>query len=525
MLRFHAARPHGCHQGFACQPFLRSFSEAAPGAGGQSGFQALPSPHLHAVRRRPQGRHGFSRHGISGRRDPGTPSGKRPAATRADDSLRCADCQRPGQSTQAGHYPSRSEARERQSALRNGDREASLFRNQPGQLDCCDPHHRAPVHHATPAAYARNIGARREEVPRERPRRPLAKRRRSCQRASVDVYRIPHEPIRDGRRIAFVAGSPGKSQMYIQSLDAPKASALTGTEGASWPFWSPDSRSLGFFAHGQLKRIDAEGGSPIDICEARVPRGASWGADGIVVFTPETTTGLYRVSASGGQPVPVTTTDPQLDSHRWPFFLPDGKHFLYYAASHNDIGHERDSIYVASIDGGPSNLLLHSHANAAYANGHLLFVKDNALMAQPFDVTRLELSGDPVVVQDGIEEHRTWWMAIFSASQNGTLVFAPVQNLDNNLLWMDSTGKPLGTVGEPGRYASLHLSPDESRLVIERDRPHHDLWLYDLRRNDLRGEDLLPTQFTAGVTAGLPVWSNDGAKIAFAAEKAGTFEI
>ncbi len=329
----------------------------------------------------------------------------------------------------------------------------------------------------------------------------------------------------DGRRIAFVAGSPGKSQMYIQSLDALKASALTGTEGASWPFWSPDSRSLGFFAHGQLKRIDAEGGSPIDICEARVPRGASWGADGIVVFTPETTTGLYRVSASGGQPVPVTTTDPQLDSHRWPFFLPDGKHFLYYAASHNDIGHERDSIYVASIDGGPSNLLLHSHANAAYANGHLLFVKDNALMAQPFDVTRLELSGDPVVVQDGIEEHRTWWMAIFSASQNGTLVFAPVQNPDNNLLWMDSTGKPLGTVGEPGRYASLHLSPDESRLVIERDRPHHDLWLYDLRRNDLRGEDLLPTQFTAGVTAGLPVWSNDGAKIAFAAEKAGTFEI
>src|SRR5438132_12611201 len=113
--------------------------------------KAVPSPHLHAVRRRPQGRHGFSRHGISGRRDPGTPSGKRPAATRADDSLRCADCQRPGQSTQAGHYPSRSEARERQSALRNGDREASLFRNQPGQLDCCDPHHRAPVHHATPA--------------------------------------------------------------------------------------------------------------------------------------------------------------------------------------------------------------------------------------------------------------------------------------------------------------------------------------------------------------------------------------
>jgi Tol biopolymer transport system component len=256
-----------------------------------------------------------------------------------------------------------------------------------------------------------------------------------------------------------------------------------------------------------------------------VPRGASWGANGIIVFTPETTTGLYKVSASGGQPVPVTTADPQHDSHRWPLFLPDGKHFLYYAASHNDIGHDHDSLYVASVDGGPSKLLLHSHANAAYANGHLLFVKDNALMAQPFDLSSLALSGDPVVIQDGVEEHRTWWMAIFSASQNGTLVFAPVQNSDNTLLWMDSTGKPLGTVGEPGRYASLHLSPDDSHLVVERDRPHHDLWIYDLRRNDLHGEDLLPTQFTSGITTGLPVWSGDGTRIAFASEKAGTFEI
>ena len=279
----------------------------------------------------------------------------------------------------------------------------------------------------------------------------------------------------DGSRIAFVAGTAGKPQLYVQSLDALKATVLPGTDGASWPFWSPDSQSLGFFAHGQLRRIDADGGAPIAICEARVPRGASWGANGVIVFTPETTTGLYRVSASGGQPVPVTTADPQRDSHRWPFFLPDGKHFLYYAASHNDIGHDRDSLFVASVDGGPSKFLLHVHANAAYANGHLLFIKDNALMAQPFDLGSLELGGDPIVVQDGVEEHRTWWMAIFSASQNGTLVFAPVQNSDNTLLWMDSTGKTLGTVGEPGRYASLHLSPDDSHLVVERDRPHHDL--------------------------------------------------
>ena len=323
----------------------------------------------------------------------------------------------------------------------------------------------------------------------------------------------------DGRRIAFVAGTPGKSQLYLQSLDALKATPVPGTEGASWPFWSPDSRSLGFFARGQLKRIDAEGGSPIDICEARVPRGASWGADGVIVFTPETTTGLYKVPASGGQPVAVTKLDALRDSHRWPFFLPDGKHFLYYAAGHNDVGHTNDSIYVGSVDGAEAKFLLHTHAQAAFSDGQLLFMKDNSLMAQPFDLKRLELTGDPVAVQDGVEDHRTWWMSIFSISNNGMLVFAPVQQPDNMMLWMDLNGKTMGTVGEPGRYASIHFSPDDSHLAVERDRPHHDLWIYDLRGNNS------PTQFTSGAIAGLPVWSSDGTKIAFASAKGDTFQL
>ena len=323
----------------------------------------------------------------------------------------------------------------------------------------------------------------------------------------------------DGRRIAFIAGTPGKSQLYLQSLDALKAAPVPGTEGASWPFWSPDSRALGFFAKGQLKRIDPDGGSPIDICEARVPRGASWGVDGVIVFTPETTTGLYKVAASGGQPVAVTKLDPLRDSHRWPFFLPDGKHFLYYAAGHNDVGHTNDSVYVGSVDGGEGKFLLHTHAQAAFSDGQLLFMKDNSLLAQPFDLKRFELTGDPVVVQDGVEDHRTWWMSIFSISQNGILVYAPVQQPDNIMLWMDLNGKTLGSVGDPGRYASIHLSPDDTHLVVERDRPHHDLWIYDLRgRSD-------PTQFTSGAIAGLPVWSSDGSKIAFASASGDTFQL
>lgn len=317
----------------------------------------------------------------------------------------------------------------------------------------------------------------------------------------------------DGRRIAFVAGQPGKVQLYVQSLDALKATALPGTDGASWPFWSPDSRSLGFFAHGQLERVDADGGAPIDICEARVPRGGSWGAGGIIVFAPETTSGLYRVAASGGQPVSITNIDlTQHDSHRWPFFLPDGKRFLYYAAGHDDISHSHDSLYVGSVDGGVSKFLLRTHANAVYANGHVLFMNDHVLMAQPFDLDRLELSGEPAVVQDGVEEHRTWWMSIFSASQTGTLIFAPALQPDNQMLWMDSNGKKLGTIGEPGRYVSVRLSPDGGRLAVERDRPHHDIWIHDIRRN-------FANQFTPDATAGLPVWSNDGSKIAFSYEK------
>jgi eukaryotic-like serine/threonine-protein kinase len=323
----------------------------------------------------------------------------------------------------------------------------------------------------------------------------------------------------DGRRIAFVAGEPGKVQLYTQSLDALKATALPGTEGASWPFWSPDSRFLGFFAHGQLERVAADGGTPIDLCEARVPRGGSWGAGGIIVFAPEPTSSLYRVSASGGQPASVTNIDPtQHDSHRWPFFLPDGKHFLYYAAGHDDISHSHDGLYIGSVDGGAGKFLLHTHANGAYASGHLLFMNDHVLMAQPFDLGRLELSGDPAVVQDGVEEHRTWWMSVFSASQNGTLIFAPAIQPDNQLLWVDANGKKLATVGEPGRYVSVHLSPDGGQVAVERDRPHHDIWLHDVRRN-------FANQFTPGATAGLPVWSNDGSKIAFSYEKPGGLDL
>jgi len=321
----------------------------------------------------------------------------------------------------------------------------------------------------------------------------------------------------DGRRFAFVAtDASGKAQLWIQAVDALKATPLAGTDGAAWPFWSPDSRSLGFFAHTQLKRIDVDGGSPINLSDVRVARGGSWAPDGTIVFAPNVNGGIYRIPASGGQAVAVTHVDTsQHDCHRWPHFLPDGKHFLYFAAGHLDISHAHDGLYIGSLDGKESKFLLPTHANAAYADGRLLYMNDNVLMAQPFDLRRLQVTGEPTVVQAGVEQYGTWWLAVFSSSQNGVLAFAPNQNTGNQILWLDRDGKVVGTVGEAGSYNGVRLSPDGQQLAVERQRPEHAIWIHDIKHGTT-------TQFTSGPAASAaPVWSPDSSQMVFAVQQSG----
>ena len=232
----------------------------------------------------------------------------------------------------------------------------------------------------------------------------------------------------DGTRLAFVArDSAGKNLLWIRPLDSLAAQPLLGTENPSFPFWSPDGRSLGFFADGKLRRIDASGGPPRTLGDAPVPRGGSWSREGVILFSPVVDGPLYRVSASGGLATAVTQLDRSRgeSTHRWPFFLPDGRHFLYLVASFGS-GEEKErmGIYVRSLDSKEERLIVVAKSTLAYAApGFVLFRRERHLVAQPFDARSLRITGDPFLVAENIQYFPQTSGALFSVSENGLLVY------------------------------------------------------------------------------------------------------
>jgi len=321
----------------------------------------------------------------------------------------------------------------------------------------------------------------------------------------------------DGRHLAFIATmADGKQLLWVRSLDALSARVLPGTEGAINPFWSPDSRSLGFFAYGKLKKIEAAGGPPLTLCDAPNGRGGTWNREGVILFTPNTTAPLYRVSASGGVATAVTKLDEgarrrQERSHRWPSFLPDGNHFLYVGVG----------IRVASLDSPEGKLLpLNANSNALYAQGHLLFMREQTLMAQPFDVKRLETTGDAVPITEQVQVGGGGAKGAFSVSEQGILAYRTGDvGSGSQITWFDRSGKQTGVLGDLANYASVHLSPDGKRTAVSIAGRNGDIWIYELARG-------LRTRLTFDPESQHDViWSPDGNRLVFNSSRKGRLDL
>ncbi|MGH9862294.1 MAG: protein kinase domain-containing protein, partial [Candidatus Acidiferrales bacterium] len=328
----------------------------------------------------------------------------------------------------------------------------------------------------------------------------------------------------DGRRLAFTRGPGGRGQLWIRPMDSLTAQPLAGTEGAAFPFWSPDSRFVGFFAQGKLKKIEASGGPPQTLADAALPRGGTWSSTGVILFAPDTTVPLHQVPVAGGQPTPLTKLNPdrQEITHRWPYFLPDGRHFLFLASSSGQV--ENTGIYLGSLDGTEPKRLLGAASPMAYAPpGYLLFVREATLMAQTFDAKQLELRGDPFPVAEQVQFIPGLSWGNFAVSNNGVLVYQTGRGATGvQVAWYDRAGKKNRSLPESGFYNQPRLAPDGKRLAamfVDPATRNLDVWVYDLARGTR-------TRLTFDAAAdNFPVWSPDGRFIIFASDRKGNFDL
>ncbi len=330
----------------------------------------------------------------------------------------------------------------------------------------------------------------------------------------------------DGRTLVMAATVSGKRQLYLRPMDALQFQPMAFTEEATYPFWSPDSRFIGFFAQGKLKKVAASGGPSLALCDASDGRGGSWNRDDVIVFSPNATaTSLQRVPAAGGVPADVVKGQGIL-TH--PVFLPDGRHFLYTI---NLGSAEQFGIYAASLDqkgdGKENRRILPDVSSAQFAPsersgqpGHLLFVRQNTLMAVPFDASSAQLSGDVFPLADGVRLTTNNTYAPVTVSENGVLLYETGGAAQNQFAWVDRTGKQLGPVGAPGAARYPAISPDEKQVVFSRvTGTGMDLWVRDLSRGT-------ETRFTSDPSNIQPVWSPKGDRIVFGSNrKGGTYHL
>ena len=322
----------------------------------------------------------------------------------------------------------------------------------------------------------------------------------------------------DGSAIAFAAsGVDNKTMLWLRPTNSLEAHPIPGSENATFPFWSPDSRSIAFFGDGRLKTIEIEGGSAQIIADAPFGRGGAWAPDGTILYSPNTQLPLMRVSVNGGASSPITQVDhTRHTSHRWPIFLPDGKHFVYLAIHHDPSRSVNNTIVYASLDGRENRPLFHAESNAIYAQGYLLYARNDQLMAQRFDPSNGTVSGDPQVVAKGVMNDIATWHMDASVSESGLLIFGSGGTGDWQLVFSDIASKQVTTVADKlFNLQTASVSPQGDRVAMQVDNGTSDIWIQDLVRG-------VRTRLTFGpVQNSNPVWSPDGKWIVYNADRNG----